>query len=223
MAIDINEVKRRARPYYSTALHYHNFSHVESALGYAAEILERCRKNKVVIDEGVVTCALIFHDAGYYDDHREKGFSSKEAYALDIALKELKGMGLEAPFIEKVCGAIGSTEKGANFRSNEAKAVRAADLAGLAAPYEDFLDAATRLKQETELLGGMKIPWDAWKAGVKQNLSFYLNQDIRLTIGKEVAPLQSDFHQKARVNVERFMKEPEPKPKKKKKQKQKAA
>lgn len=210
MTINIEKAKERARKYYTDKLPYHNFHHIEVVLENADEILSRCEERGIPIDSQIVRLALIFHDAGFAENEKKKGFSTKEAYSAHIAGEELREMGADKNLIKQVQEAILCTIKDADFPTNEMKAVRAADLASIAKGYDQFLENAIKLKKELEILTGKPITWSDWKRAVEENLSYYLAQEIRLTIANNVPPFRSNFHTHARANLDRFLKEDEP-------------
>ena len=88
-------------------------------------------------------------------------------------------------------------------------AVRAADLAGLAGEYKDFVDRNRRFKKESEMLSGEEISWNEWKKQTTETVAFYLKQDIHLTSHYEDTDGTSIFHKKTRENLERFLNEDE--------------
>lgn len=196
-----------AEQLYDPELPYHNFNHALYAVEVGKDICHRCRKEGILIDEDVVVAALLFHDAGYREDHREKGFDSKEAYAADLANQALKKMFCPQEFIDQVVRAIMSTQHDHSFVTNEEKAVRAADLSGLAGTYELFLENNRKLKNESELLSGKEISIEQWKENTKKIISFYLGQDIHLTKSYEAEDGRSLFHKRASENLERFLAE----------------
>ena len=88
-------------------------------------LVERCLREGVPINREVVYCALLFHDAGYHEDHISKGFTSKEEYSAHLAVQCLRAKAIPEDTIKRVVAAILSTERDAQFTSNEEKAVRA--------------------------------------------------------------------------------------------------
>jgi predicted metal-dependent HD superfamily phosphohydrolase len=200
-------LERAAARYYDAALPYHNFSHALETIRSGAEIVARCRDDNVSIDEAVVYYALLFHDAGYHEDHLQKGFPTKERYSAAIAADVLRSHGVAAGTIDKVVAAIHATQRDARFVTNEEKAVRAADLAGLAADYGTFRGNTENLKHEYEMLTGRAIGWGAWITQVREVLDFFLSQDIRLTRYYFDADGGSLFHKRTRSNLDRLQAE----------------
>jgi hypothetical protein len=180
---------------------YHSFDHVLGTLAAGAMLVERCLKEGVPINCEAVYYALLFHDAGYHENHISMGFASKEEYSAHLAVQSLRAEAIPEDTINSVVAAILSTQRDAQFISNEEKAVRAADLAGLASDYATFRSNVEKLHQECQMLTGRKLAWDEWKTSVKETISFYLSQEIRLT--------QPDFlfYAKANQNLSRLLSE----------------
>ncbi len=198
------EIERHAAALYSDALPYHNFAHALQCIETGRELVRRCREESVAIDEHVVYYALLFHDAGYHEDHFRKGFPTKEAYSVALAEAALIPRGVAAATVQKVAAAILATQRNAQFVTVEQKAVRAADLAGLAAEYGVFRSNTEKLKHEYELLTGRAITWDEWIDMADEVLSYFLTQDIRLTRYYADEHGNSIFHMRTRANLNRL-------------------
>ena len=192
---------------YSDRLPYHNFLHALKAAERGKEIVARCHQDGVKINGDVVHYALLFHDAGYHEDCIKKGYKTKEEYAAFLAGEALKKIGASPDLIQQVQEAIISTHREAEFSTNEAKAVRAADLSNLAGPYEEFLDNTWLLKREAEMMGGHEISWKDWQQRTEELIESYLKQDIHLTRAYADEQGRSIFHQRARANLKRFLEE----------------
>lgn len=192
---------------YSDQMPYHNFNHVLGTVAAGAVLVERCLKEGVPINGEVVYYALLFHDAGYHESHISKGFTSKEEYSAHLAVQCLRAEAIPEDTIKRVAAAILSTHRGAQFTSNEEKAVRAADLAGLASDYETFRSNVEKLHQECEMLTGHKVAWDEWKTSVKETIRFYLSQEIRLTPPDACVDHVALFYARAKENLSRLLSE----------------
>lgn len=195
---------------YNPALPYHNFEHALTTLVSAETILGRCVSEGIRVDPQVVYLALLFHDAGYHEDHRAKGFDSKEAYSADLAQRSLMRRRTTSRVIGKVVAAVMSTMRDATFVTAEQKVVRAADLSGLAADYDTFFDNTRRLWEEYELLCGTRPAWPDWVRATNEIVHHYLSQEIRLTSYFSNASGESVFHTRARANLQRLQQEAHP-------------
>jgi hypothetical protein len=202
-------LEAEARTLYDPALPYHNFEHIQDTLAAAGVIIERCRQENIRVDAAVVYYALLFHDAGYHEDHVALGFATKERYSVALAEPVLRRRGVPSAQIEKTLAAILATERDAVFVSAEQKAVRAADLSGLAAEYPRFLASSLRLKREHELLNQRKLSWSDWQRVSRDVLGHYLTQEIRLTSYFRDDRGESTFHNAVRGNLKRLLEEPE--------------
>ena len=192
---------------YSDQMPYHNFNHVFGTLEAAELLVERCLKEGVPIDGEVVYYALLFHDAGYHENHISKGFTSKEEYSARLAVQCLRAEAIPEGTIERVVAAILSTQRDAQFTSNEEKAVRAADLAGLATDYKTFRSDVEKLRQESEMLTGRKVVWDEWKTSIEQTIRFYLSQEIHFTQPNACVDDAATFYAQANQNLSRLLSE----------------
>ena len=201
-------LEAEARALYSESLPYHNFDHVMDTLDAASAIVERCRAESIRIDVAVVYYALLFHDAGYHNDHAALGFATKERYAAALAEPILRRFGIGATQVDKTLAAILATERDAVFVGAEQKAVRAADLSGLAAEYPRFLRSSLKLKHEHEVLYQRRLSWADWQTSSREVLSHYLTQEIRLTSYYHDNQGESAFHTAVRVNLTRLLAEP---------------
>lgn len=186
---------------YSDEMPYHNFNHVLGTLAAGKILVDRCLREGVPINAEVVYYALLFHDAGYHENHIDKGYTSKEEYSAHLADQCLRAEAVSEDTIKRVVASILSTQRDAKFTSNEEKAVRAADLAGLASDYKTFRSNVEKLRQEGEMLSGRKMAWDEWKTSVKETISFYLSQ------GSSLFQPDALFYAKANQNLSRLLSE----------------
>jgi predicted metal-dependent HD superfamily phosphohydrolase len=198
------KLEARVERLYDADLPYHNFQHVNDTLAAAHDIIARCNEEGVPVNAQVVYLALLFHDAGYRDDHERLGYPSKERYSAVLAESLLSEYGIERSVIDMVMAAIESTHRDASFSSIEQKAVRAADLSGLAADYEKFRHHTEELRQEHHLLTGESIAWNEWVAQSSAVVRFYLDQELTLSSYFYSGDDESSFHQRIRANVERL-------------------
>lgn len=192
---------------YSDQMPYHNFNHVLRTLAAGEVLVERCLREGVPINGEVVYCALLFHDAGYHEDHISKSFTSKEEYSAHLAVQCLRAEAIPEDTIKRVVAAILSTERDAQFTSNEEKAVRAADLAGLASDYKTFRSDVEKLRQESEMLTGSKVAWDEWKTSTEETIRFYLSQEIHFTLPDDCGDNAAIFYAQAKQNLSRLLSE----------------
>ncbi len=193
-----------AKRYYSP-LPYHNFKHVTTLLKNAQELIKKCEKYHLKVDEEIVLLALLFHDAGYAENHKKKGFKSKEEYSAFISEKVLLDQKYPPEKIKKIKECITATHRDKEFRTIEQKIVRACDLKDLAANFKKFKKDNLLLKKEFELLNHRKISSDEWKDITKKTILFYLSQNIHLTPKYYNKEGKSIFHMKALKNLNKIL------------------
>ncbi|XOU94673.1 MAG: HD domain-containing protein [Candidatus Kerfeldbacteria bacterium] len=198
-----------AEKLYSPEMPYHNFEHAKDTIEAAKKIIERCKEEGLELDEEVVYYAMLFHDAGYHENHEKLGFRSKEEYSAHLADQEMTKVKIPDEKIKEVVKTILATHSQAPFVTVEQKIARAADLSGMAAEYELFVENNIKLKKEQELIDGKEISLEAWKQKTKEVIEFYLSQDIHLTDGYQDEEGNSIFHNKVKENLARFLKEEE--------------
>ena len=203
----MEELREAARPYYSDELEYHNFSHVEDVLDAAEEILERTEEYGIDIDEQVVEAAVYFHDAYYQKDARRFGFETKEDLSKEVAKKELRDLGYGKNFIKKVEGCIEATKHQSlpDEDSPEEILMRASDLRGLMANYDEFLENTYALRDEHQTLHGEKQGYSEWMEGVLNVLDHYGTQKLELTPENETDEGLSEFHAELGKNRQQFL------------------
>ena len=201
------ELESQVVELYSPDLAYHNFQHALDTIEAANDITLKCMEEGIRVDTRVVYYAVLFHDAGFRDDHHALGFESKEAYSADLATVRLRQRGVAGKICDKVADAVLSTRIDAGFVTTEQKAVRAADLSGLAAGYEVFRENSANLKSEYELFHCAKLKWPEWVDSARKTINFYLSQEIRLTSYFSNAEGESAFHKAVRRNLERLVAE----------------
>lgn len=173
------QMEKVAAQFYNPELPYHNFGHITQALDAGEEILDRCQERGVNLDEAVVYYAILFHDAGYHENHGAKGFTHKEEYSAQIAAQALTRKGLADATLAKIQQAILATRKGCEVAStNEIKAVRAADLFQLAADFPTFRTNTVNLWREYEMMSGKRIPWLQWREKVEPDVEYYLKGNL---------------------------------------------
>ena len=183
MNLKISEqIYSSARDLYNDKLHYHNFGHVQDVFDNAEKILEQCDINNIDYDKKIVGHAILFHDAGYYLDHLEKGFENKEIYSAFLAESVLLESGESKEHIEEVMQAILCTHMDAICYSSNDMIVRAADLFGLAAPYSEFKSKAIDLFNEREVMTGETIPWEKYRKEASNIIRKFVEPPIKLNI-----------------------------------------
>lgn len=195
------QLEKIAATYYDPSLPYHNFGHIQAALAAGETILTHCRIRHQSLDEAAVYYGILFHDAGYQEDHRAKGFTCKEDYSAKIAEGILLERNVPAATRELACDAIRATRKGYEGKTTaEAQAVRAADLAQLAAAYPIFKGNTVKLWNEQERLGGKKMPWKEWREKAVRDVESFLEMRFFVEPGVKDTEIEP-FLRQARANL----------------------
>ena len=199
-----SNLEKIAETYYDSRLHYHNFQHILHTLAFGSKILLDCQSEHVTLKKDIVYLAILFHDAGYSEDHIHLGFETKEKYSANLAESVLRTENYPPTEIRAVKEAIVSTERNATFKTAEQQAVRAADLFGMAANYDIFLLNSVKLKKEHEYLSKSKISWDAWKKVSIDVVKDFITHDIPLIGYFKKSDSGSEFSIAVEKNLKRF-------------------
>ncbi len=200
------ELEKEAAALYSKTLPYHNFGHALQTIAAGEKLVGEYAASGLEMNWEVIYYSLLFHDAGFHEDHRRKGFQSKEEYSAKLAEDVLTKSGVEKALIEKVKQTILCTERDAVCRNNEEKVVRTADLSNIGSDYNHFRHDTEQLKKEHELITGAPVPWEEWLEEVSKTIEYYLSQDFRLSRSGKVDSNHS-FQENARNNLSRLLKE----------------
>lgn len=208
-----SQLTKVAAGYYSQELPYHNFNHAVSAAQEGRRLAKLCRAEGLSPNEQVINLALLFHDAGYHEDHAALGFESKEAYSADIARRELTRMGVESSMVGMVCHAILGTRipHGHLCRSLEDLIVRRADVVNIGGPFQPFFANTILLWHEWDMMNNHKT-WPQWQEFNNYILSHYLDERLAVWKGDLLPDGKSKFVSQLGRNLEQLMKEPEPQP-----------
>lgn len=187
-------------------LEYHNAGHVRDVLGAAETLADRWEDAGEAVDRDLLAAAALYHDADY---HRPvERYDHREARSAAIAARELADLGFDDPFRDRVSAAILATHVDADptEASSEGRLLRTADLRGLAADYEVFVDATERLRREAGQLHGEVPSRVTWLNRTLRRVSAHLCHDVRLhpRTGDERA---SEFHTSAVQNLMRLSNE----------------
>jgi predicted metal-dependent HD superfamily phosphohydrolase len=198
------DLLERATALYDPALPYHNAGHALRAVAAGERLLRVCSHAGVPVDATVVRLALLFHDAGYGTDLSTVGCADAEAYSAMLARRALIER-VPARVLDAVETAILATRRDAQPDTEEAKVVRAADLAELAADYDTFATNSEALRVEHERLTGEQLSLAEWRASVDGLLTGYLEERLwpLELLDDDLAP--GGFHTTAKANLHRYL------------------
>ncbi len=175
-------IYKSAQHLYSDRLDYHNFQHIIDVFSSAEYLLQQCDKNDIRYDKQIICHAILFHDAGFIDDHRKEGYACKEDYSAYLAASILAEAGEKTQHIDAVADAILSTKMHATCRSTNENIVRAADLAGLASNYNVFKSKSIDLYKEREFITGETISWEQFKNEAYEAVQHFVQFRIELDV-----------------------------------------
>lgn len=203
----MDRLEEATKHYYTEELEYHNFSHVQDVLDSAENILQRTEDHDIEVDEDVIIAAVYFHDAWYQKDPEELGFETREDVSKKVARDELEDMGYDEDFIVGVEDCIESTKHHSmpEEDSPEQIVMRAADLRGLMADYDEFIENTEALRDEYETIHGEKRSYEKWFEDVLNVLDHYGAQKLELTPEGETEEGLSEFHAELGKNRQQFI------------------
>jgi predicted metal-dependent HD superfamily phosphohydrolase len=200
-----------AERYYNPNLPYHNWHHAEEVMANVVTILDEFlggRRNlgpATRIDRGPILIAAAHHDDLH--DHPDNAlYLSKEHYAAELAKRALVDE-VDMSTLHSIGEMILATEFQAPRKTPEEKILHYADVWGMAAPYERFLDQNVRLWQEAG-----RPPWQGYKKHASKVIAVTIKESFR-EFCPMTAPWGADpyfFPLRARSNLERFTDEPAP-------------
>ena len=134
-----------------TDLPYHNFDHAKDTLWEAMRLADLCEQHGESVNRKALIVAALFHDAGFHDDHKAKGFESKEKYSAAIMADAVSGrFGLSVSDGVTAIEAILATEAGVKPETLEQKILVRADLANVFADTRTFLASTIKLYTESQ-------------------------------------------------------------------------
>jgi len=162
-------------------LPYHNFDHALETLWESMRLADLCEANGVPVNRKALVVGALFHDAGYFRDHEEQGFDTKEDYSAFLIAAFANRYEMDSDDLFTAQNAIVATTRGSKVYSVEDKILRRADLINISGRYtEDFLLKTRLFHKETEQLTGKSISvWDFATEAIKI-LSDYLDDDLSL-------------------------------------------
>jgi predicted metal-dependent HD superfamily phosphohydrolase len=184
---------------------YHNLAHTQEVVKAAKQIADHYQLKEQ--DYFTVVAAAWFHDAGYLygvtKGHEEKGAELAAAYLAD--------KGCDAPVIEQVQACIRATKLPQKPATQLEQIVCDADLFHLGS--ESYKEKSKLLRQEMELLSGVKQSGAEWRTDTIQFLQSHhyhtTYAQVLLNATKQDTIEQLEKKQKKRENDK---KEPEAKP-----------
>lgn len=146
----VDEYVEAARRHYSDEMPYHNWGHALDVIGGVESIADKLEAKGVYIDRGAMAVAAAWHDAGYYESHTKKGFSTKERYSAALLSDFLEGK----PVNERVKRTlmlnpiIATVHEHPENRLPAELILHRADIANIGGPTEGFMESSIKLWRE---------------------------------------------------------------------------
>lgn len=189
-------------------LPYHNFQHAKETLWESMRLADVCEENGLTVNRKALVIGALFHDAGYFRNHNEEGFETKEEYSVFVMNAYASRYQLEGEGLELAESAIIATTRGSQVRTLEDKILRRADLMNIAGNYaEDFLSKTRLLHKEIETLSDKTVNiWDFAVEGIKI-LSDFLHDDLSFGEFDRINNRMSVFQFRAIENLKHLTQE----------------
>lgn len=203
----ISSVANAARDGYID-LPYHNWEHAVRVTLESRRLVSNCHSNGIELDQFVTDASGLIHDYDFHKPLNTKVVRSRELRSSRAAGIILRSHGIDSRQIEHVQACIRSTEVGKRCLSNEAKAVRRADLMNVSGDYVSFINNSWKLFKESHQVSGVTAPLLAWLDKSKQILTTYIDEDVRFEFEKKEGALYL-FKQAAIRNITKLSNETE--------------
>jgi len=167
---------------------YHNLGHIQNVLNTIDDL------KKLVEDETAVQLAAWFHDVIYEMQPSITGPTNEERSA-DYATQVLQPISIPEDKVVLIQQLIQASQLGYVIPDNpNFHVLLDADLATLAADYEEYNQYARAIRQEFAF-----VPEEQYRIGRRQVLTSFLERErIFLT-----EPMYSQYEQAARYNIQR--------------------
>jgi len=167
---------------------YHNLRHIQNVLNTVDDLKE------LVEDETAVRLAAWFHDV-IYEMQPSSDRSTNEERSADYAAQVLQMISIPKSTMVLIRQLIQATQLGYPVPDNpNFHVLLDADLATLAADYEEYNHYARAIRQEFAF-----VPEEQYRIGRRQVLTSFLERErIFLT-----EPMYSQYEQAARRNIQR--------------------
>ena len=148
--------ERHYRPDYP----YHNWNHALSVVSGIEAISTKLERRGLTIAKGALAVAAAWHDAGYHEDHRAKGFATKEAYSAALLDDYLTDKPVGEWERDMMLSAISATfAHHPEMRTPYDLILHRADIANIGGPTSEFLENSHLLWSESRLITGKPIAW----------------------------------------------------------------
>jgi hypothetical protein len=162
-------------------LAYHGWGHITETREWIKDLVTRCRRADVVVDEVVLDHAVLCHDVLFQVPPKYYGFNSKEELAAHHAYNMLREMGAPEAHARKVERVILATHVLADPTTTEEILMRAADVKNVGGDYAEFKANTKRLHEESMHLSADSVSFRDFALRSFRYLSLYAWRYLRLT------------------------------------------
>ena len=160
------EYSAQAEKHYRPDLAYHNWNHALD-VAYGTEVIStKLEARGLTVAKGALAVAAAWHDAGYHEDHKAKGFETKELYSaalLDEFLANKPIGDLERAIMRTAIIATWAGHK--ELRKPYELILHRSDIANIGGPTDEFIKNSVQLHNETEFITGKTVSWQKYVDG----------------------------------------------------------
>ena len=161
----VAEYSTAAEGHYRPDFQYHGWGHALDVAHGTEVISDKLQSRGYTIVKGALAIAGAWHDAGYHEDHMQKGFDTKEEYSASLLEKYLENRPMGEFERAIALNAIVATWSGfEGARTPYELILHRADIANIGGPEDEFLANSVKLWQERILTSGKQIAWDEYVA-----------------------------------------------------------
>ena len=178
---------------------YHFAPHILQNEEAIFSLINHLKKQGIEVNERVVIDANLMHDDLFHLNPHVLGFETREDLAASVAYHRLIALGSGEEHARAVERTIFTTLALSKPESVEEVVMRAADLAGLTLPYDQFRVNTGKLHEEFMLVNGKSLTFEQFAEGTLNYLALYLWQDLTLSAPGQ-SPWIEDWHSKALHN-----------------------
>ena len=212
--IDSQQVEtysRAAKAHYSDTLAYHNWSHAEAVMRDVNVLVDRAGERGIILARNALVIATAWHDAGFHEDHIQKGFVTKEHYSAHLLEEYIADKPVDYATRFLMCEAILGTIHGFERETLNTLVLHRADVANIGGPYDEFYKISVALWQENMRLTGKEISWTDFIHSSEGYIRM-IAKEAQVELPRLGEPIGEDgsYDIQALINAQRLQTEPAP-------------